>query len=118
MLDGITILNEEVCNTGATFTHIFFGILSIFMILFTIIVVIISIKGRYFSEAISFAAILLIPISLLFIWLTLLTANYSKNEYTKYEVIISDNVSLKEFNDKYSIIEQHGDIYVIKEKEK
>lgn len=37
--------------------------------------------------------------------------------YTKYEVIISDNVNMNEFNQKYEILEQRGRIYVIRERE-
>lgn len=38
----------------------------------------------------------------------------NRNE-TTYEVTIDENVSLKEFNEKYEIVEQRGDIYVVKE---
>lgn len=35
----------------------------------------------------------------------------------RYEVIIDDNVSYKEFTDKYTVIEQRGQIYVVEEKD-
>lgn len=41
-------------------------------------------------------------------------------EYTKlmkYEAIIDDNVKISEFEKKYEIVKQRGDIYVIKERE-
>lgn len=41
-------------------------------------------------------------------------------EYTspiKYEATIDDNVKISEFEKKYEIVEQRGDIYVIKERE-
>ena len=34
----------------------------------------------------------------------------------QYEVTIDDNISMKEFNEHYEIIEQRGEIYVINEK--
>lgn len=34
----------------------------------------------------------------------------------QYEVIIDDSVSMKEFTNKYEIIEQRGEIYVVREK--
>ena len=35
---------------------------------------------------------------------------------TRYEVLISDNMSFKEFHANYEIIEQRGEIYVIRER--
>ena len=37
--------------------------------------------------------------------------------YIEYNVIISDEVSLTEFNEKYEIIEQNGKIYTVRERE-
>ena len=34
----------------------------------------------------------------------------------KYEVTISDEVNFNEFSDKYKILEQRGEIYIVKEK--
>lgn len=34
----------------------------------------------------------------------------------RYEVTIDDSVSMKEFTNKYEIIEQRGEIYVVREK--
>lgn len=44
---------------------------------------------------------------------------YDKNniESYKYQVVISDEVKFNEFNDKYEIIEQNGNIYTIQEKD-
>lgn len=36
---------------------------------------------------------------------------------TRYDVTISDEVKLTEFNEKYEIIEQKGKIYTIREKD-
>ena len=37
-------------------------------------------------------------------------------DYTKYEVILDDSVSMNEFMEKYKVLEQRDKIYVIKEK--
>lgn len=37
--------------------------------------------------------------------------------YNTYKVTIEENVSLVEFNEKYEILDQEGDIYTIKERE-
>ena len=35
----------------------------------------------------------------------------------KYDVIISDDVTMNEFNEKYEIIKQNGKIYTVKERD-
>lgn len=40
----------------------------------------------------------------------------TKVEEERYEVTISDNVSMTEFNKIYNIVEQRGDIYVVTKK--
>lgn len=52
---------------------------------------------------------------------TYIVCGASQNENHKtgelqYEVTIDDTVSMTEFNKKYEIIEQRGDIFVVKEK--
>lgn len=37
-------------------------------------------------------------------------------DYTKYEVILDDSVSMNEFMEKYKVLEQRDKIYVVKEK--
>ncbi len=39
-------------------------------------------------------------------------------DYIKYQVTVSDEVSLNEFIDKYEILDQEGKIYTVKEKTK
>lgn len=36
---------------------------------------------------------------------------------TEYDVVISDEVSMNEFTEKYEIIEQNGKIYTVKERD-
>jgi hypothetical protein len=36
---------------------------------------------------------------------------------TRYEVLISDNISFKEFHASYEVLEQRGEIYVIRERD-
>ena len=38
-------------------------------------------------------------------------------DYVKYQVTISDEVSLNDFMDKYEILDQEGKIYTVKERE-
>ena len=53
------------------------------------------------------------------ILLGVLTGNAleTPTEYaTQYKVIISDEVSLNDFNDKYEIVDQDGKIYIVRER--
>lgn len=44
-------------------------------------------------------------------------ATETPSEYeTQYKVIISDDVSLNEFNERYEIIDQEGRIYTVRER--
>ena len=45
------------------------------------------------------------------------SATPTKVDYIEYKVIVSESVSLSEFTEKYSIINQEGKIYTIKERE-
>ena len=45
-----------------------------------------------------------------------LAQNNRRYVETRYEVTIDDSVSMKEFAEKYEIIEERGKIFVIKEK--
>ena len=36
-------------------------------------------------------------------------------DYTKYEIILDDSVSMNEFMNTYEVLEQRGQIYVVKE---
>ena len=115
MINGITILNEEVCNEGSTGLHICCALMFITFVLTGIFIIIDSIKDRVYVEL--FFLVLIIPMCVWTFFATISTPERLNDTYTKYEVTISDDVSMKEFTDKYSIIEQRGDIYVIKEKD-
>lgn len=116
MLDGITILNsyEVVTKTAFSWQGFWIGVgiiavvsligsliacddLEDFLVMFGVFTVIFgSLVGFLFGKG---------PMA-------------KPIEYTpEYEVIISDEVSMNDFHNRYDIIEQRGDIYVIREKE-
>ena len=45
-------------------------------------------------------------------------SNDVKKSATTYDVLISDEVKMNEFNEKYEIVSQNGNIYTIKERKK
>lgn len=115
MINGITILNEEVCSKGSTGLHICCALVFITFVLIGMFIIIDSIKDRVYEQMLFL--ILIIPMCIITFFATISSPERLNDTYTKYEVTISDDVPMKEFTDKYSIIEQRGDIYVIKEKE-
>lgn len=58
------------------------------------------------------ALLVLIPFG---VALITLSSKIDKIEYTQYKVLIDENVSLLEFNQKYEITDIDGKIYTIKE---
>ena len=118
-MDGVTILNtitENVSNTA--------GLLVVILI-FSIVEIILSIIGiilcsNKFSEFNGFViAYIIIGIAgISFFIVSILELNAPPQEpQTLYEVTISDEVSFKDFTSKYEIIEQRGEIYIVKERD-
>ena len=117
-MDGVTILNtitENVSNTAGLVVALIF---SIVLIIISFIAIIIC--SNKFSEFNDFVIVYIIMglagISSFIV--SILVLNTSPQEtQTLYEVIISEEVSFKDFTSKYEIIEQRGEIYIVKERE-
>ena len=54
--------------------------------------------------------------ALIFIWLALLLCS-TKIEETRYECAIDDTTSFNEVMENYEVVEQRGDIWVLRDKE-
>lgn len=59
--------------------------------------------------------IVFVMLFVMLFFLDVAVASYKTGKY-EYKVIISDEVSLNEFYDKYEIVDQEGKIYTIKER--
>ena len=102
-MEGVRILNEISPMSAGIWASI--GLfLAIGLLLFIITL----------DEESCFIAILVSLIPFL-IAIILFFTEYTKP--MKYEAIIDDNVKISDFEKKYEIVEQRGDIYVIKERE-
>lgn len=118
-MDGVTILNtitENVSNTAGLVVALIFSIVVIISSFIAIIVV-----SDKFSEFNGFVIAYIITgiVGILFVILLILELNTQPQEpQTLYEITISDEVSFKDFTSKYEIIEQRGEIYVVKERER
>ena len=118
-MDGVTILNtitENVSNTAGLVAILIFSIVEIIISFIAIIPV-----SNKFSEFNGFVIAFVITgiAGILFVIVSILELNAPPQEpQTLYEVTISDEVSFKDFTSKYEIIEQRGEIYVVKERER
>lgn len=117
-MNGITILNETTLTLEpparfiVTMVIIFFGV----MFLLSIIGIIKSIKDR--DRDCVIASLIATLCSILLESIFVFGFDYKCNHpVTQYEVLISDEVNFNEFYQKYEIIEQRGEIYVIQERQ-
>lgn len=117
MLEGITVLSQENIVILGKF-H-----LAVYCIAFSLMFIIMitdSIKNNFGNIKYILCDVIygiMVSAVAAFIPLMILkdinTVQTGKYEYT---VIIDDSVSFTEFTDRYTIIEQNGDVFVIKEK--
>lgn len=114
-MDGVTILNTielTGVSAGAWVTLLGSGLVLCASMLFP--------PSTVSSNTENLIA-LLIVIDVIMLFGSMFVAVYqSENHKTgelQYEVTIDDTVSMTEFNKKYEIVEQRGDIFVVKERE-
>lgn len=113
MIDGVTILNTEFIDTSrilaAVLLYIFAGIAAVLVV----VLIILMIKNLDF-EPLGIIAVLLCGAFGTGVFLAAQDERIGE-QYTQYEVIISDDVSMNDFMSTYEILEQRGEIYMIRE---
>ena len=116
MLDGITVLNSYEVVSKTTFSWFSFWLGLIFGVIMAGIVA--AIIANELSDYLLAFGIFGVFLGGLFGFLSGSVVHPKPIEYeSNWEVTIDDGVSMNEFNNRYEIIEQRGEIYVIKEKE-
>lgn len=114
-MEGVTVLATETVNKSLPWVEI----LTYFFIAVTACGFLLTIFFTFFKSewlCITGLSTLVGGIGLTLIFL-LLGGIFTVPDYTKYEVILDDSVSMNKFMNTYEILEQRGQIYVIKEKE-
>lgn len=112
MLEGIKVLSENTVDNRLGYIVLLW--LSIFLCVATIVVLIHCLKSKEFGLSFVCIIVILTQIGLMIFE----TKHINSESYTEYKVIIDDTVNLKEFNDRYEIKDQDGEIYTIVEREK
>lgn len=114
MLSGIEILSQEVVSS-ATSIPAFILIMFLCLLAIVLSVCLTVVAYREWWHGSAFLGIFL---TIAMVILTCFGINKQVNPEThnEYKVLISDEVSWNEFNEKYEVIDQEGKIYTIKEK--
>lgn len=107
MLNGIEVLNESYINKDFPFWILIF--VTILLVIGVFCVFGIKIKTQLIGIA---------SLTICFIWLVggIIISN-QPSDIKQYQVTISDNVSMVEFNERYDVIKVEGKIWTIVEKE-
>ena len=116
MLDGITVLNsfEVVSKTVFNWNGFWIGaIVGVFVCLIVCFIASSDIKEFLITFSIAFIFIG----SLVGFFFGGAVMDKPKEYEARWEVTIEDSVSMNEFYNQYEVVEQRGEIYVIKEKE-
>jgi ABC-type uncharacterized transport system permease subunit len=115
MIEGITVLSTEVIRYAPVF--VFLTVLAAIPLIIFICVLIGILRDRYYrDDGLICAALMLVMLAAAVFSFSFVSIFNQKDE-TVYKVIINDSVPLKEFQERYEIIEVEGIIYTIKEKQ-
>ena len=111
-MEGVNILSETVTRDISIFGCIVLICSGIMLLIVGIICLVMSIQDGSGAYVLFSAIVILCS----FVVGTIGIVHLSDKPYTVYKVTIDDNVSFKEFNERYEIIKQDGLIYEVKEK--
>lgn len=108
---GVNILGQEIVLQSQSK----FVISAIVILCFIILSFVWFLECLKKSDTPTFPLIVIMLSAVALIALSYMTENASKVEYIKYYVTIDDSVSWKDFTSKYELLEQHDELYIVKE---
>ena len=113
MIDGVTILATEIVNKPAPWVEILgYGFAAAIGCGFLLVILFTIFESDWM---LTIGVPMLICSAVLGLMTCLLTTTITVPDYTTYEVILDDSVSMNEFMNTYEVLEQRGQIYVVKE---
>ena len=114
MIDGVTILASEVIMMSSTLGNALF---CLFLFIAIIGVICLLFGAILDTPSLSLGGVVTVGASIIFCLLIALPIDAATQipDYIKYEVILDDSVSMNEFINTYEVLEQRGQIYVVKE---
>lgn len=113
MIDGVTVLASEVVTTSCAIMNImFYTFLGLLALGFVLLLIGFIVDGLGIVQT----GVIMMGCSFVLFLISLpIDAITQIPDYTKYEVILDDSVLMNEFMNTYEILEQRGQIYVVKE---
>lgn len=113
MIEGVTILSTEIITKTAPWIDILgWGCLIIGLIGLGMFFIAIGIDSCRLGVS---GGIIMLIFWLVGLISGVLQEYFQVPNYTQYEVILEDSVSTNEFMNTYEVLEQRGQIYVVKE---
>lgn len=109
-MEGITILSTEIVSCGIP---LWVAPLIGCVLFIVVLLIMATIFGELDTEDFGFGATIGILTTILFIMIS--TTTYK--EETHYSMTIDETVPFVEFNKQYEIVDQKGDIYIVRAKE-
>lgn len=109
-MEGITILTTEIVTAGVPF---WIAPLVGCVLFVVVLLIMVAIFGELDASDFGFGAMIGALTTIFFITISLATYK----EETHYSMIIDETVSFAEFNKQYEIVDQKGEIYIVREKE-
>ena len=116
MLEGITILNQEMIMVPPEWYGVLAGRCIIGLIC-GLLIVLISLAIDHVGGLLAIGATMIIGFGVCGLIGSLIPSNVESGRY-RYEVTIDESVSFSDIYEKYEIVEQRGEIWVLEEKEK
>ena len=114
MLPGIEVLSEEFVSTSFSPIQVaLLGVLLFFGMAMSLILLFDAISNASVGGCITSAIFI---IAILFLCGALAHNAANQTGYTEYQVLIDEDVKWKDLYENYEIIDQKGQIYIIKEK--
>lgn len=109
-MEGITILTTEIVSLGIPFWAAPLIGCALFVV---VLLIMLATFHELDAEDFGFGAIIGILTTILFIMISIATYK----EETHYSMTIDETVSFVEFNKQYEVVDQKGEIYIVREKE-
>lgn len=109
-MEGITILTTEIVSVGIPF---WVAPLVGCVLFVVVLLIMVAIFGELDASDFGFGATIGVLTTIFFIMISLTTYK----EETHYNMIIDETVSFVEFNKQYEIVDQKGEIYIVRDKE-
>lgn len=111
-MQGVTIIASEEVIKNPDWMFILPLVLGCVALIFCIVGIA---ANNTIIESIISGLVIVLLIGAIGILLVSIAHNPNIHDYTKYYITVSDETPMLEFNEKYEVLKQHGDLWEVKE---